>query len=201
LALAAGAGIAHAQAAQPGGMGQQQQSGGSSPSGMNAPGNPDENGMMSGTSQAGGASMQDKDFLHTAAAGGLFEVMAGQLASQNAANPQVKQFGLLMVKQHTQLNDSMKPFLDRAAVKVPTELKGKEKSDYEKLQALHGADFDNMYVPMMLKDHKKDLSAFNMEATQTQMPGLRAAVMQGSQVITAHLNHIKQISKSMNQPT
>jgi putative membrane protein len=182
-------------------MGQQQQPGGSSPSGMNAPGSPDQGGAMSGMAQAGGASMQDKDFLHTAANGGLFEVMAGQLASQNAANPQVKQFGQWMVKQHTQLNDSMKPFLRSADVPVPTELKGKEKSEYEKLQGLHGADFDNMYVPMMLKDHKKDLSAFEMEGTQTQMPGLRVAVMQGEQMISAHLDRIKKISKSMNQPT
>ncbi len=143
--------------------------------------------------------MQDKDFLKTAAEGGLFEVMAGKLASQQASDPQVKQFGQWMVTQHTQLNHTMKPFLQRADVPVPTKLKGKEKSEYKKLQGLQGTAFDQYYVPMMVKDHKSDLSAFNMEATQTQMSGLRTAVMQGEQVISAHLKRIKKISQTMKQ--
>jgi putative membrane protein len=191
-------GTARAQMTQPGGMGQP---GTSSPTNQNAPMSEQNNMAMSGMNQAGGASMQDKDFLHTAAEGGLFEVMAGQLASQNAANPQVKQFGAWMVKQHTQLNNSMKPFLQRADVPVPTQLKGKEKDEYEKLQGLHGAAFDAVYVPMMVKDHKKDLSAFEMEASSTHMPGLRPAVMHGEQVITAHLNRIKQIASQTPQPS
>jgi putative membrane protein len=197
FAVAMGTGTARAQMTQPGGMGQP---GTSSPTNQNAPMSQQNNMAMSGMNQAG-ASMQDKDFLHTAAEGGLFEVMAGQLASQNAANPQVKQFGAWMVKQHTQLNDSMKPFLQRADIPVPAQLKGKEKDEYEKLQGLHGAAFDAVYVPMMVKDHKKDLSAFQMEASSTQMPGLRAAVTHGEQMITAHLNRIQQIATQTSQPS
>jgi putative membrane protein len=198
LALAVGAGTACAQMGHPGGMGQQPaQPGESSPNNMNSPENPNGNMAMAGMNP-GGASMQDKDFLKTAAGGGLFEIMAGRLASQQAADPQVKQFGAWMVKQHSQLNASMKPFLQKADVPVPTELQGKEKSEYEKLQGLQGADFDKVYVPMMVKDHKKDLSDFQTEASQTQMPGLKPAVMHGEQVITAHLNRIKKISKSMS---
>ena len=199
LALAVGACTAYAQTAQPGGMGQQQQPGGSAPGGAQSPMNTNGSMAMDGMGQAGGASMQDKDFLQTAAEGGLFEVMAGKLAAEQASNPQVKQFGQWMVTQHSQLNADLKPFLDKANIPVPTELKGKEKSEYEKLQGLQGDAFDQAYVPMMVKDHKNDLNAFEMEATQTQMPGLRAAVMHGEQVITAHLKRIKKISKSMKQ--
>ena len=57
--------------------------------------------------------MQDKAFLHKAAAGGMAEIQLGQLAEQKGNSPEVKQFGQKMVEDHSRLNDQMKPLAEQ----------------------------------------------------------------------------------------
>ena len=49
----------------------------------------------------------EKDFTKDAAQGGLFEVKAGAIAESNAASQDVKDFGKMMVEDHTQLNQQL----------------------------------------------------------------------------------------------
>jgi putative membrane protein len=65
-----------------------------------------------------------------------------------------------------------------------------------KLQALDGDAFDKAYVQAMLKDHKHDHTAFQQEAQMGSDPNVKQAAAQGEQVISAHLEMIKQIAQS-----
>ena len=49
-------------------------------------------------------SQADMKFIHEAAMGGMAEVEIGRVAERNAQNPQVKQFGARMVKDHDAAN-------------------------------------------------------------------------------------------------
>jgi putative membrane protein len=50
----------------------------------------------------------------------------------------------------------------------------------------------------MVKDHKQDLSEFQMEASSGQDQTVKDAASQGSQVIAQHLQMIQQIAKDQN---
>lgn len=54
----------------------------------------------------------DKKFLAMAAQSDQNEIALSQLAEQKATNPAVKAFAEKMVKEHTQMTASMKPFAD-----------------------------------------------------------------------------------------
>ncbi len=56
-----------------------------------------------------GQMMKDKIFLRKAAEGGLAEIQLGQLAAQKGSSQDVRDFGAQMVKDHTDLNDALKP--------------------------------------------------------------------------------------------
>jgi putative membrane protein len=50
----------------------------------------------------------------------------------------------------------------------------------------------------MVKDHKKDLSDFQMEASAGQDAAVKDAANQGSQIISQHLQMAQQLAKDQN---
>src|SRR5215211_5864160 len=51
---------------------------------------------------------KDKDFVLKAAGGGVMEVELGNIAQQNASSQRVKDFGSMMVRDHSKANDELK---------------------------------------------------------------------------------------------
>ncbi len=195
VALVLGAAIAPAQAGAGGGS---QSSPTTAPGGTNST----NGGLASGgaltNAPGSGASVQDKDFLKGASQGGMFEIQAGKLAAQKGNSEDVKQFGQMMVTDHTKLNEQMTPVLTEAGVKPATSLPGKEKKELAKLQGLSGDAFDKEYITAMVKDHEEDKKAFQSEAANGQLPSEKSAAMQGEGMIDTHLEKIKQVAQAHN---
>lgn len=141
-------------------------------------------------------AMADRDFVKEALQGGMAEVQLGQLALQKSNNDQVKQFAQKMIDDHTKLGEQMKPVAQQLGVKEPTGPSKKQKETIAKLQNLNGDAFDKAYVQAMVKDHQHDHMAFQHEAQMGGDPNVKQAAAQGEQVISAHLQLIKQIAKS-----
>ena len=55
----------------------------------------------------------DRDFVMKAASGGLMEVELGNIAQQNAASQRVKDFGSMMVRDHSAANQELMSFANR----------------------------------------------------------------------------------------
>jgi putative membrane protein len=168
-----------------------------SPAGQTAGQNPNMDAQMNGM-QNGQASQMDKMFVKNALQGGMAEVQLGQLTLQKSNNEQIKQFAQKMIDDHSKLGDQMKPVAQQIGVDLPTEVSKKDKATMAKLQALSGPAYDQAYVKDMVKDHKKDLSEFQMEASTGQDQAVKDAASQGSQVIAQHLQMIQQIAKDQN---
>lgn len=160
--------------------------------------NPSMNPQMNGMQTNGPASPVDSLFVKKALQGGIAEVQLGQLTLQKSNNDQVKQFAQKMIDDHTRLGDQMKPVAQQVGVAVPTEPSKKDKQTMAKLQALSGSAYDQAYIKDMVKDHKQDLSDFQMEASNGQDPAVKDAATQGSRVISEHLQMAQQLAKDQN---
>jgi putative membrane protein len=181
-----------------GGMAMAQMRGSESTPQSSTPTNGSPNSVDQMQQQAAVGAMQDKDFARGALEGGMAEVQLGQLAAEKGSSGDVKQFGQKMVEDHTQLGDQLKPLAQQMGVNPPDGLSKKDKALVAKLNTLSGAQFDEVYIEAMVKDHKKDLSDFKAEANNTQNPQLKQTVEQGSQMIDQHLQMIEQIAKAHN---
>jgi len=115
-------------------------------------------------------SKSDRDFVMHAARGGLAEVQMGNLASQKASDPEVKQFGERMVTDHTKANDDLKTMASQKNISLPTALDKKDQRAYDKLNGLSGSAFDKAYMDDMLKDHQHDVGQF-ARASKTAKDG------------------------------
>jgi putative membrane protein len=95
------------------------------------------------------------------------EIKQGQLAQQNASNPDVKSFAEMMVRDHTaadqrlmtlaqgrgmKLADMPKPVNDMEKKMVAA-----DKANMEKLQALKGDAFDSCYMAIQVGEHDATL--------------------------------------------
>src|SRR4028119_1524790 len=83
----------------------------------------DSNAMSANTSNA-----PDGDFILEAASGGLMEVELGRYASTNAASARVKEFGRMMVTDHTKANTQLKAIAGKKNVTLPAAPTGKHQT-------------------------------------------------------------------------
>jgi len=139
----------------------------------------------------------DKKFLATAAQSDQNEIALSQLAEQKATNPAVKAFAEKMVKEHTQMTASMKPFADSWGLTAPTGPDSDHQKELDKLNGLSGNDFDKEYMDQMVTDHSKALSAFTSEAKDTKDVKFRAAVLKGKTAVAAHKNMAYDLKKKL----
>ena len=139
-------------------------------------------------------SAADKSFAMKAAQGGLAEVQAGQLASQRAASPQVKQFGQRMVQDHTQAGQELQQIAEQQNLKLPEQPAASDKAQSQRLNGLSGQAFDRAYMEHAVQDHTKDVAEFRREAQSGQDPALKAYAQKYLPVIQKHL----QLAQSIN---
>jgi putative membrane protein len=163
--------------------------------------NPSQNPSMdpqNGMQTTGQASPVDRVFVKKAMQGSMAEVQLGQLTLQKSENEQVKQFAQRMIDDHTKLNEQMKPVAQQVGVDVPAQVSKKDRAVIAKMQGLSGPAYDQAYIKDMVKDHKQDLSDFQMEASSGQDQTVKDAASQGSKVIAGHLQMAQQMAKDQN---
>jgi putative membrane protein len=140
-------------------------------------------------------SMADTNFILAAAQGGMTEVKLGALAATNGMRADVKSFGLMMVKDHSAINDDLKALAAQKGMTLPDSLDAKHQAMVDKLTALNGSAFDDAYIAGMIKGHKADAKAFKAEAAATHDADLKSFLDKSIPVVEAHLQHITAMKK------
>lgn len=148
-------------------------------------------------SKAKAATDDDKKFLAMAAQSDQNEIALSQAAYQKATNPAVKAFAEKMVKEHTKMTASMKPFADSWDLTAPMGPDADHQKELDKLNGLSGKDFDKEYMDQMVSDHAKALDAFTSEAKDTKDVKFRTAVIKGKTAVAAHKNMAYDLKKKL----
>jgi putative membrane protein len=139
----------------------------------------------------------DKDaseFASKAASGGMMEVELGRIAQQKAASQRVKDFGAMMVQDHTAANDDLKSRVSSLDVALPSMVNDEDKKEMDKLSKKYGKDFDKAYMNMTLDDHKKDVAEFRKAADKCTEPSLKDFASKTLPVLEKHLDSAKAIT-------
>lgn len=116
----------------------------------------------------------DTKFAVAAADGGMLEVELGKLAQTNASSPVVKNFGQMMVDDHSKAGEELKTLAASKSITLPQVLSDKNQKDYSDLSKKKGEDFDKAYSSFMVKDHKEDIEEFKKEAQNGKDADIRA---------------------------
>ncbi|MDB5018382.1 MAG: hypothetical protein JWQ84_3214 [Mucilaginibacter sp.] len=150
----------------------------------------------SATSGAG-VDKDDAKFAVEAANGGMAEVELGTLAQQKASNQKVKDFGAMMVTDHTKANNEMIALAKTKNITLPTAISSDEQKTKDDLSKKSAGDFDKAYVSNMIDDHKKDIKAFEDASKNCKDPDLKAFAVKTLPTLKMHLDAIQKIHDSM----
>jgi putative membrane protein len=149
---------------------------------------------------ATGGIAVDKDdakFATTAADAGMAEVELGKLAQQKSANDQIKNFGAMMVTDHTKVNDELMGIAKTKNITLPATCSADEMKKMDDLSKKSGKDFDKAYVDAMIGGHKKVLSLMQDEAKSGKDSTLKAFAAKTAPAVQMHLDAINKIHDSM----
>lgn len=140
---------------------------------------------------------QTKDFTAKAASGGMMEVELGNLAEQKGSSQAVKDFGKMMVDDHSKINDKLKGIASDKNITLPATVTSDQRKDIDKLSKKSGADFDKDYVNMMIDDHKKDISEFKKAEEKVSDNDIKTFITNALPTLQKHLDAVENIKKKM----
>ena len=141
----------------------------------------------------------DAKFATAAADGGMAEVMLGKLAKEKATNLQLKEFGAMMVTDHSKANDELTALAKSKNIALPLVVSADKQKAYDDLNKKTGADFDKAYTSMMIDGHKSTAKLMKDEADNGKDPDMKAFAAKTLPIVNMHLDKITAIDKSMKK--
>jgi putative membrane protein len=136
----------------------------------------------------------DSSFYKALAHGGLDEVELGQLAQKKATDPKVRDFGAMMVKDHSAANDDLKALAASKNVNIPEHVSATAEASKTKLHLLSGSAFDHYYVKNQISAHESTVSLLNKEIASGRDPDAKAFAQKVLPTVKSHLQVINQIA-------
>jgi putative membrane protein len=142
----------------------------------------------------------DKDcseFMVRAASGGMMEVELGKLALEKSKNQRVKDFGAMMVRDHSKGGDELKGLAAAKNVTLPATVGEDHQKHMDDLNKKSGHDFDKAYMKMMVDDHKEDISDFEKASKNATDADLKAWATKTLPTLRTHLDSAQAINKKL----
>ena len=140
---------------------------------------------------------QDADFMVKAASGGMLEVDLGKLAQTHASKQGVKDFGAMMVTDHSKGGDALQSLAARKRIVLPDSISNEQKRERDNLMKKHGAEFDRSYITLMVKDHKDDIDEFEKAAKNASDADIRSFAANTLGMLKMHLDSAQQLDKAL----
>ncbi|CAM3282677.1 DUF4142 domain-containing protein [Flavobacterium longum] len=142
----------------------------------------------------------DSEFLVAAAETDLMEIEIGKLAQSKGTAQGVKDFGKMLVDEHTKSAADTKPFADKLNVSLPLSITEKGQERYNELsKEAKGKDFDRKFADMMVKGHEDALEKMKKAADDANDPDVRAWAAGMVPTLAAHLEQAKILHDQINQ--
>lgn len=136
-------------------------------------------------------------FLSAAAVGGLMEVEAATAAAIHSKNAAVKEFAMLMMKDHGKSNAEVATLASKLSIAIPKSLPDDHAMHLKELNTLNDNKFDQQYITMMLTDHAKTVKLFTSGKNLANSE-LKAFATKTLPIIQSHYDKAVVIAKTLN---
>ena len=141
---------------------------------------------------------EDKQFAVDAALKGLANIELGKLAIQKGSDKKIKNFGTLLIKQHTKIGTRLRKTIDGKQISLPAVIDTATKKDLAMLSANSGKTFDKAFLNFMINHHETDIKFFEYASKHVVDKGLKKQASKTLLILHRHqyaLNGLKSILK------
>jgi len=136
----------------------------------------------------------DQDFFKAAAEGGIAEVEAGNLAQSKGNSAAVKDFGAMMVKDHSEANARLQSIAASQGIELPGSSSAMQMASKAKLELLTGDTFDKAYIKNQVTAHEQTVALLKKEIASGSDPQAKAFATQILPTVRSHLKKIREIA-------
>jgi putative membrane protein len=138
-----------------------------------------------------GADDPDATFYKKAAEGGIFEVDTGNQAAKSSNNQQVKDFGSMLVTDHTAANEKLKGIAASKNISLPTTSSVGQMGQKAKLDVLTGDTYDKSFINTQIKAHEQTIALFKKEIATGQDADAKAFATATLPTLRKHLKEAR----------
>jgi putative membrane protein len=144
---------------------------------------------------AKGAPMTDQKFVDMAAQTDMLEAHLGQMAADQAASQDVKDYAQMLVTDHTGDYQQLTALAAKAGFTVPTGLDAAHNKMIAPFEKLKGAAFDSHYAHEMIAGHTEAIGVYTKEAAGAENADLKAYASATLPALNKHLDSAKSLEK------
>lgn len=140
--------------------------------------------------------MTDQQFIDMAAQTDMVEANLGQFAQDASSSQSVKQYGQMLITDHTADYKKLQNLASQANVTVPGAIDAAHnKTMITPFQKLKGKQFDTHYIREMVAGHTKALAVYKKEADDATNPTVKSYAQDAIPVLQKHLDDAKAIEQ------
>jgi putative membrane protein len=140
------------------------------------------------------ASNPDASFYKSAAQSVIAEVQTGRLAQDKGSSQRVKDFGAMMVKDHSAAHDTLDALAKSKNIALPTDSSVGQMATKGMLAVLSGALFDQSYVKAQISAHRQTIALLKKEIDSGFDPDAQAFASATLPNVRSHLEAIKTLA-------
>ena len=145
---------------------------------------------------SGAATMTDQQFVDFAAQTDMVEANLGQLAQDAASSQTVKQYGQMLVTDHTADYKKLQGLAAEANVTVPDAIDATlNKAMITPFEKLKGKQFDTRYIREMVAGHTKALAMYKKEADDATNSTIKSYAQDTIPALQKHLDDARAIER------
>jgi putative membrane protein len=137
--------------------------------------------------------MTDAEFMNFAAVSGLFEIQSSQLAPERASTPQVVDYALHMINDHTTQDQELKALASQKNIALPTALTPEKQTIVARLGTLNGANFDKEYMNAQVQSHEETVANFEKASMDARDADIKAFAAKYLPALRMHLEEARGI--------
>ena len=127
------------------------------------------------------------------------EISLGKLAQEKGNSVHVKEFGKMMVTDHSKTLTELSALAQSKAISIPATITEDSKDVYGKLEDKAGNDFDTAYCDMMVEHHEDAIQLFERASTQSQDSEIKAWAAEKLAGLRTHLKHAKECKEKSDK--
>jgi putative membrane protein len=142
---------------------------------------------------------EDVQFITTAAHISLNEIALGKLAQQKGHDLKIKNFGVLIVKDHARANNKLVALAKAKSIVLPDALAIGDQQAIDTLSAKSGHDFDEAYINDIITGHKNNIKAFEYASRNCVDPDIKKFAAKALPRLRNQLDAINTVSDMMKK--
>lgn len=142
---------------------------------------------------------RDQEFLTKAVSSNQFEIALGTQALNQSENEEIKQYGQMLVNDHTKVLEELEEAAMSKKLVVPDGMEEDQASILKSLSVLTGTDFDRAFKDVAVKMHENAIALFENASNNLNDEEFRSWAAEKVPSLRSHLEKAKELQVTSSE--